>query len=214
MRTSRRFLLVLVTALVTLFGVSAPTAVAVELCSGAHDGDPRLGPEDLPGPAQRPVGPLLVTYLRTGGLSAEDFLDRYWDPAANSGAGSWIYPPQDGFRLDASGHPVKQVEELEAGDELDRFGGEGGTFLAPSGDLYPERALPPQNLTTFDPAYPCNYHLYRVTRSFDVWEGPIAAWFAQPGGGTQIKLDRSLLPGDGYLNVAWLIDNGYLDRID
>ena len=47
-----------------------------------------------------------------------------------------------------------------------------------------------------------------------VWEGPIAPWFEQPGGGLQQKLDRALVPGDGALNVAWLLSNGYLVRIN
>ncbi|GAA4668586.1 hypothetical protein GCM10023324_20660 [Streptomyces youssoufiensis] len=54
--------------------------------------------------------------------------------------------------------------------------------------------------------------MYKVTRAFTVWQGGIAPWFEQPGGGQQIKLDPALLdPGqEQRLNVKWQLDNGYL----
>lgn len=49
-------------------------------------------------------------------------------------------------------------------------------------------------------------------KSFTVWQGRIAPWFDQPGGGRQIKLDPAFVdPGQGQsLNVKWLLDHGYL----
>jgi hypothetical protein len=55
--------------------------------------------------------------------------------------------------------------------------------------------------------YPYNYHVYRVTRAFDVIAGPIAAYFGQPGQGVQYHLSQrvlDLLSG----NVT------YLERVD
>nr|WP_042177999.1 TNT domain-containing protein [Kibdelosporangium sp. MJ126-NF4] len=196
------------TADVSRAGVHAAAA-----CEGAFQGDARLGPATLPGPSDKLVGPLLVGYQRTGGLSSKDFLDRYWDPAANDNQGAWRYPPQDGFLLDPQGQPIKWVRTLPVGTELDRFGSEFGGFLSPAGTSYAARSIPPQSLYTFEAAYPCNYHKYRVITAFAVSEGPIAPWFEQHGVGVQDKLERSLVPGEGRLTVNWLLANNYLARV-
>jgi hypothetical protein len=178
-------------------------------CTGVHGGDPRLGPAHLAEPWQRPLGPLLAGWDRTGGTAPEVFLDKFWE---NDG---WKYPPNDGF-AEVNGAPDKQRERLRRGERLDRFGSEYGRFLAPAGAPYALRSLPPQSLTTREAAHPCNYHVYRVTRPFTVWQGGIAPWFGQPGGGEQILLDPELLPaaqrpGEGeWLHVKWLVDHGYL----
>lgn len=181
-------------------------------CTGEFEGDKRLGPKYLPKKKQKPVGPLLRHYQRTGKLSSADFLKKYWEGPADTG--SWKYPPNDGF-AEVNGELDKAPDLLEKGERLDRFGSEYGAYLAPAGDLYAKRALPPQNLNTRDAAFPCDYHLYEVTKEFTVWEGGIAPWFEQPGGGRQIKLDAVFLdPGEGQrLNVKWLLDNGYLERV-
>lgn len=178
-------------------------------CTGAHQGDARLGPERLPKLWQLPVGPLVFGYHRTGKLSPAAFLKKYWEGPADKG--SWKYPPNDGF-AEVNGKVDKRRTQLRPGQRLDRFGSEYGGYLAPAGDRYAKRALPPQNLNTRDAAFPCDYHLYTVTKRFTVWQGKIAPWFEQPGGGQQIKLDPALLdPGAGQrLNVKWLLDNGYL----
>ncbi|MFE3554651.1 TNT domain-containing protein [Streptomyces sp. NPDC059193] len=187
----------------------AAAAVLPGACTGEFKGDKRLGPKYLPNRWQEPVGPLLRGHHRTGTLSSADFLKKYWDGPADTGG--WKYPPNDGF-AEVNGQVDKAPELLEEGERLDRFGSEFGSYLAPAGDPYAKRALPPQNLNTRDAAFPCDYHLYEVARSFTVWEGSIAPWFEQPGGGRQIKLDPAFLnPGEGRrLNVKWLLDNGYL----
>ncbi|WHT19959.1 TNT domain-containing protein [Crossiella sp. CA-258035] len=204
------FLTTLLASITLLLGAASPALAAAPLaCAGSYlPNDNRLGPETLPRAAQHPVGRLVTGYKRFGRLDANGFLAKYWDGTANS----WKYPPQDGFLLRPDGSPIKQEHRLLPGYELDRFGSEGGQFLAPLGAHYSQRALPPQSLYTFDPAYRCNYHTYRVVKEFRVWQGLIAPWFEQRGRGVQVKLDRALLPGDGYLNVAWLLANGYLVR--
>ncbi|MGW1818464.1 TNT domain-containing protein [Streptomyces sp. NPDC002125] len=101
---------------------------------------------------------------------------------------------------------------LRTGQRLDRFGSEHGGYLAPAGDAYEERALPPQNLNTPDADVPCDYRVYKVAKPFWVWQGSIAPWVEQSGGGQQIKLDAVFLgPGEGQrLNVKWLLDHDYL----
>lgn len=213
----RRALLALCFGLVTVLAPAAPAHAAPhadrpEPCTGIHAGDERWGPAVLPRPWQEPVGPLLAGYSRSGNLPPDRFLAEYWDSAAES----WKYPPLDGFEVLPDGSADKDAEVLEVGEELDRFGSEYGSFLAPAGDDYAERSLPPQSLTTREADFPCGYHRYEVARPFTAWEGPIAAWFAQPGGGTQILLDPAFLqPGEGQrLNVRWLLSNGYLKPAD
>lgn len=188
----------------------AAAAVRHEPCTGEFHGDARLGPEWLPKQRQAPVGPLLKGYKRTGALSPDAFLKKYWEgPAATGG---WKYPPNDGF-AEVNGRIDKEPSELRPGQRLDRFGSEYGGYLAPAGDAYAQRALPPQNLNTREATVPCDYHLYEVAKPFWVWQGGIAPWFEQPGGGRQIKLDPDFLdPGPGErLNVKWLLDHDYLD---
>ncbi|RII13856.1 hypothetical protein DSC45_23150 [Streptomyces sp. YIM 130001] len=218
-RTDLRIRAVLATLGVAATLAAAPAVDAAEstsapapFCTGEFEGDQRLGPERLPEKWQRPVGPLVDRYDRTGGLSSAAFLDKYWEgPAAGGG---WKYPPNDGF-AEVNGTVDKAPEVLAPGERLDRFGSEYGGYLAPAGDPYAKRALPPQNLNTREAGFPCDYHVYRVTRPFVVWEGSIAPWFEQPGGGRQIKLDAAFLdPGDGErLNVKWLLEHGYLTRV-
>ncbi|MFF3641579.1 TNT domain-containing protein [Streptomyces sp. NPDC002564] len=185
-------------------------AAAHEPCTGEFHGDSRLGPKWLPKKWQRPVGPLLKNWKRTGKLSPDAFLKKYWDGPA--GTGGWKYPPDDGFAT-VDGKVDKHPELLEQGEELDRFGSEFGGYLAPAGDSYARRALPPQNLNTREAGFACDYRGYEVSKPFRVWQGAIAPWFEQPGGGQQIKLDPVFLnPGEGQrLNVKWLLDHGYLE---
>ncbi|MFI5782122.1 TNT domain-containing protein [Nocardia sp. NPDC051570] len=161
-----------------------------------------LGPDPLP--HTPPVGPLLFGYQRFGYLSADDFVAKYRNDSG------WIYPPADGFVV-VAGHPLRQQQDLRPGQRVDRFGYAGGRFLAPSGDRFAARALPPQNLNTPQDTPQSNYHLYCVLKRFAVDAGPIAPWFEQPGAGTQFVLMPAYLPDAGSaLSVTWLLQNGYL----
>ncbi|CAJ61055.1 Hypothetical protein FRAAL2406 [Frankia alni ACN14a] len=170
-------------------------------------GDPRLGPADLPLLGE--VGRQLRPWWRTGPYQPAQFLDLFWDPASRS----WRYPPQDGFVLRTDATPQKAPTDLRPGQEIDRYGAEGGRFLAPDDTPYARRAIPPSNLVGV-PAAACDYHEYRVLRPFTVWGGPIAPWFGQPGGGVQYQLDGSLIPGaPARVDVTWLLAHGYLARV-
>jgi Tuberculosis necrotizing toxin len=175
---------------------------------GGFHGDGRLGPRWLPRGDQRLAG-LLHGYEPTGGLSPAAFLRKYWEGPADTGR--WNHPPNDGF-AEVNGRIDRHRTELRAGDVLDRFGSVHGGFLAPAGDPYARRALPPQSLNTADRAAPCNYYVYRVVRPFPVWQGSVAPWFEQPGRGRQTKLDAALLDPapSGLITVKWLLDRGYL----
>ncbi|MEZ0067070.1 hypothetical protein ABIA32_003083 [Streptacidiphilus sp. MAP12-20] len=206
--------LTLVVAVTALSGAPAAHADTLpsDACSASFDhGDKRLGPEQLP--TTGPVGHELVGYQRTGGASDSAFLAQYWDPTAWNGAGGWHYPPQNGYLLLPNGKPAEIKERLAPGQDIDRFGSEYGSFLAPEGLPYASRAIPPQSLDGQPPAA-CNYHDYRVLKTFEVDAGPIAPWFNQPGLGWQYQLDATLVPGGPtQLNVLWLVNNGYLERL-
>jgi len=213
--TRRRFVGAAVCALVLITGAADTSWAAVtppaECSADDLNGDIRLGPRDLP--TQGPVGHELVTYSRFGGLTADQFLAKWWDPTLFGGAGGWRFPPFNGFRLGPDGQPQHTAMALRAGLRVDRYGSEFGAFLAPAGSQYSQRALPPQSLNNVTTPAACNYVFYKVVREFDVDGGPIAPAFEQPGNGLQYFLVGALVPGaPAQLNVRWLIDNGYLAR--
>ncbi|MEV0327011.1 TNT domain-containing protein [Micromonospora echinospora] len=169
----------------------------------------------LLGPAQAltadPVGPLLGDYKRFGALTQQEFLDQY----TNAAQKAYVYPPAGGFVVGSDGSPVKAAQTLLPGYRLDRFGFPGGAYLAPLGTPFGSRSLPPANLSTPETAPLANYHVYCVLKPFTVDSGPVAPWFAQPGMGTQFKLEQRYLPeAGGQLSITWLIENGYLVEED
>jgi hypothetical protein len=78
---------------------------------------------------------------------------------------------------------------LPAGTQIDRYGGDTGSFAAPIGTPYNVRSLPPES----DNA---PYTVYTVQQDVKVQSGTAAPAFGQPGGGVQYLLPdtiRSLL---------------------
>lgn len=174
-------------------------------CSAAfYHGDKRLGPEHLP--TAGVLGEILHGYDRFGGLSADAFLARFWDPAIRD----WFFPPQNGYVLDASSHADVFHVWMTRGLRMDRFGRVTGRFLSPYGQPFAIRALPPQNLDGVD----CNYHAYLVLKRFLVDAGPVARWYRQPGYGFQYVLNPLLVPhAPEWMNVRWLVGHGFLQPI-
>ncbi|MFI6799245.1 TNT domain-containing protein [Streptosporangium canum] len=198
-------------------GQTAPTAggkPAKQVCGPPYlDDDPILGPKYLP--EDGPLGKILRDYKPLNGVSPQEFIDRYWDQGTNW----WRYPQDYGFAHSggyANGKLLVRTVTLPVGTDLDRFGGEQGSFVSPLGASYAGRALPPNNLNTFQaaPKYLCNYHTYKVTKEFKVDGGPAAAAFQQEGAGRQYHLVSKYIPeapqATGEVSVAWLLDNGYL----
>jgi len=183
---------------------STPSVPATPLdqCSTAYyEGNQLLGPARLP--VFGAVAAQVVGYQRTGLDSPAQFLAEYRNSAG------WIYPPDNGYVV-VGDIPLEWTETLLPGEDIDRYGGVYGSFLAPAGTPYAERSIPPFSLVS-TPAAGCDYHDYQVLKPFQVDSGPIAAWFDQPGGGLQFQLDGSLVPGaPAQLTVLWLLDNGYL----
>lgn len=199
------------TATLVLGGAGAATATTLadptplDQCSSTYfDGNLPLGPDQLP--VTGAVGAQLGGYLRTGLQTTAQFLSEYRNSAG------WIYPPDNGYVVVGT-IPIEWLETLLPGEDIDRYGSVYGSFLAPAGTPYAERAIPPSSLDS-TPAAGCDYHDYQVLKPFEVDSGLIAAWFDQPGGGLQFQLDGTLVPGaPAQLNVLWLLDNGFLKEV-
>jgi Tuberculosis necrotizing toxin/Domain of unknown function (DUF4150) len=86
--------------------------------------------------------------------------------------GTWDWPPNDGFA------GPRTAETLQPGTQLDRFGGNNGSYFSPPGTPYDARALSPDSLTA-------PYRSFEVLRPLPVESGAIAPAFGMPGGGTQ-----------------------------
>ncbi|PHM62941.1 filamentous hemagglutinin [Xenorhabdus ishibashii] len=81
------------------------------------------------------------------------------------------------------------------------YGEPNGSFLAPQGTPYEQRALAPG-------ARAEKYYEYEVIKPLPVLQGKIAPAFEHPGGGMQI------LPAlEERVNVQWLIDNKYIKEV-
>ena len=188
--------------------IGAQSTPASECSAAYYDADARLGPQQLPQIGR--VGQELLGYHRSGYLTDAQLLADYYSPTANNGSPGWIYPPDNGYVIAPDGKPVETTQTLATGTDIDRYGSEYGSFLAPEGLPYSARSIPPSSLDS-NPAATCNYHDYRVQKPFKVDAGPIAPWFGQPGYGWQYQLDGTLVPGaPAQLNVMWLVGNGYL----
>ncbi|KAK3317994.1 hypothetical protein B0H66DRAFT_575033 [Apodospora peruviana] len=183
----------------------AGTNYSAALVSTYICGDWRLGPVQLP--TKIPLDSVLELYDRLGGLCPGEFLDAFWNETLKPDP-YWNFPTEHGFSLDSvTGKPIKGALVLEVGVLVDRFGGEGGTFVSPAAAPYMQRALPPSNLNTpkNDPTFPYNYHVYRVIKPLLVEAGPIAPWFRQPGQGVQYSLSQ---------NISMLLNQQYLQHED
>ena len=86
---------------------------------------------------------------------------------------------------------------LKPGTLVDRFGFDGGRFVAPNGTPIGGRALAPG--TTDRP-----YSVFEVTNRLVVQHGPAEPWFGQPGMRTQYYLPST---------VDDLLNTGYLRRV-
>lgn len=79
----------------------------------------------------------------------------------------------------------KEMRELPAGSELDRFGGPNGNLTYAAGTPFEERSLVPEWVNR-------PYHVYRVQRGLDALAGVAIPWFNQPGGGAAYLLPATV----------------------
>jgi hypothetical protein len=139
------------------------------------------------------------TYDPTGGLGKTEWDKQYWPTGTKDKYGNpdltWPDPqthPQ-GFDSPES----RQPNVLQPGHTIDRFGPGFGRFTSPTDTPFPQRGLPPGNLSD-------GYHQYEVVKPIPVWEGPIAPAMGQPGGGTQYYMPHSVID---------LVNAGYLREV-
>src|SRR5699024_10412153 len=79
----------------------------------------------------------------------------------------------------------KELRELPAGSEIDRFGGPNGNLTYAAGTPFEERSLVPDWVNR-------PYHVYRVQRPLEALSGVAIPWFNQPGGGAAYMLPDSI----------------------
>ncbi|WP_420916244.1 TNT domain-containing protein [Pantoea vagans] len=110
-------------------------------------------------------------------------------------SGDWNWPAKLGFAEE----PVKTT--LPVGTRLDRYGEPSGSFLAPKGTPYEQRALAPG-------AGAEKYYEYEAIKHSPVIQGKIAPAFGEAGGGIQF------LPNmQERVNVEWLLKNEYIREV-
>ncbi|WP_308378254.1 glycohydrolase toxin TNT-related protein, partial [Serratia marcescens] len=144
----------------------------------------RVVKESVP---KNPNSSSAITDAEAGGYS-------YYDKFKNANGG-WDWPKNLGFE----GDPVKTT--IPVGTRLDRYGEPNGSFLAPKGTPYEQRALAPG-------AKAEKYYEYEVIKPLPAIQGKIAPAFGEPGGGIQI------LPNmQDRVNVEWLLKNGYIREV-
>lgn len=79
----------------------------------------------------------------------------------------------------------KQMFELPAGTEVDRYGDQNGNLVYVAGTPFPERSLVPSWINR-------PYRVYRLRRPLEVLTGVAVPWFEQPGGGTAYLLPKAI----------------------
>lgn len=131
----------------------------------------------------------------------------------NQTTGEPIWPGQNGDpNIDGFLNGKYEDTKLRPGEQIDRYGGNNGTFFGDEGTSIPERAMAPNSDFS-------KYNKYVVAREMPVRKGKIAPWFDQPGGGIQYQIDpgfvssikSKLRPKEDFIDG--LVRMGYLDRI-
>ncbi|RHA08031.1 glycohydrolase toxin TNT-related protein, partial [Agathobacter rectalis] len=131
----------------------------------------------------------------------------------NQTTGEPIWPGQNGDpNVDGFLNGKYEDTKLRPGEQIDRYGGNNGTFFGDEGTSIPERAMAPNSDFS-------KYNKYVVAREMPVRKGKIAPWFDQPGGGIQYQIDPGFVETIraklklGETFIDGLVRMGYLKRI-
>lgn len=131
----------------------------------------------------------------------------------NQTTGEPIWPGQNGDpNIDGFLNGKYEDTKLRPGEQIDRYGGNNGTFFGDEGTSIPERAMDPNSDFS-------KYNKYVVAREMPVRKGKIAPWFDQPGGGIQYQIDPGFVETIraklklGETFIDGLVRMGYLKRI-
>lgn len=144
-------------------------------------------------------------------LKYKDIFDnpKYFDQQT----GQTIWPGMNGdVNIDGFLNGKYEEIKLKPGAQIDRYGGNNGTYFAEAGIPIENRAMAPNS------DFSC-YNMYEVKREIPMRKGEIAPWFGQPGGGTQYQIDpvfveqikAKLKKGESFIDG--LIRMGYLKRL-
>ncbi|MEV7040162.1 glycohydrolase toxin TNT-related protein [Amycolatopsis sp. NPDC051061] len=144
---------------------STPTVLAAPVSPGAPPVPPPAAPP-VPPRREEPARPAAAVNGGGGG-------QQQWPIGPMAGE-----PPLTLFR-------GKELRELPAGSELDRFGGPNGNLTYAAGTPFAERSLVPEWVNR-------PYHVYRVQRPLEALAGVAIPWFNQPGGGSAYLLPASI----------------------
>lgn len=130
----------------------------------------------------------------------------------NQTTGEPIWPGQNGDpNVDGFLNGKYEDTKLRPGEQIDRYGGNNGTFFGDEGTSIPERAMAPNSDFS-------KYNKYVVAREMPVRKGKIAPWFDQPGGGIQYQIDPGFVETIraklklGETFIDGLVRMGYLKR--
>lgn len=116
-----------------------------------------------------------------------------------------IWPGNDGFPPGYAPQPA----QLPEGTIIDRFGSEGGRYLAPDGTPFADRALAPESVEW-------SYNRYMVTGEplppgWQILEGPVEPWYGQtPAPGARQYMITG--PDGVEVTVRELVKRGILDE--
>lgn len=125
------------------------------------------------------------------------------DPRWVNSDGSIIWPTKQSSGFDGGFHSPPTITEIQPGTRFDRYGGDfengrfvdTGVFVSPSGVPFEQRSLPPSSINR-------HYQEYEVLKPIpNVNSGTAAAWFGQPGGGTQFQMP---------LGIGDLVQRGFI----
>lgn len=138
-----------------------------------------------PGKGFPPIPPVVPT-------PGQDFPKPTFVEASDQYREGWPPPGKEGVN--------RRWETLQPGATIDRFGGEHGSWLSPTGTPYPDRAIT-------EDSYEKGYFVYEVARPFNTMTSTITEAQGYPGGGIQHDI-RPLKVSD-LLNA----DPPYLRRV-
>ena len=182
--------------------------------NGGSAPTPKPKPRPKPGPRHRVLDPKKTAALRkdmedwqarggpgydpTGGLSWDEFLDKYLIGFNSKGYPEWRWPDKYPNGFDANG---SVPNTLGTGQHIDRIGPPGadaGSFAAPPNTPFSDKGLPPDRL---NPDWTTTQYEVLKPLPPDVTQGLTETAFGQPGGGVQYYFPKG---------IQWYVDNGYL----
>ncbi|OBF04706.1 NAD(+)--arginine ADP-ribosyltransferase [Mycobacterium sp. ACS4054] len=135
------------------------------------------------------------------GMTAQEILERYWDPARRT----WDWPKVDGF-ADRRYEIARSIPKETWLDRIGEVSGDRGDYMAAEGDPYPDRGLAPGSSGDYNRFHGTGKEL---PEGWQVRHGKVGDAFGQPGGGTQwVVVDKN---GKTVL-IKWLLENGYLAK--